>query len=223
MLVKVGILRISTKYAVSHLRQHVLRVVEKLFPTSKEHFLVILVNVHSLDSKISVSDTFLMANVARELGATALLVTALFLCCLHSLDDVLDGIPSSSGHIELNEANKRAIIRSRSNLICRALTDTERVVFFGTPCGNAGCTTEKQCLANSVLQVFKSVGFCSPILVFDTRYGTDLHTTPVCDACIAEMRRCCEEGTQKAWDALPEIFGFTNWGDLLRDQEDEDK
>ncbi|KAH8100768.1 hypothetical protein BXZ70DRAFT_935741 [Cristinia sonorae] len=210
-------LRISTKYEISNLRQSVLDALRHYFPSSLEAFHTAKTTHHS---HLTTGDYFLLANTCRETGVTSILPMILLICAHQDLTAILDGVPyphTPSGHIELSPKNKRIILGARPQLTHIARTVTLGVLYsarghcaaawFWKPFRMVICGDKKRWAGWQMITECRKDGFNSPM---PETFGP-FDTFEFCRHCQREYDAGVAQGRRETWDGLPEIFGLENW------------
>ncbi|TCD62076.1 hypothetical protein EIP91_007498 [Steccherinum ochraceum] len=225
------LLRISTKYGVTYLRNLAIASLHYYFPLQVHRFSDM---AQTRTEKMSIGQLFYLANVCRETQAVTLLVLVLC-CCAHlELKYILYGVsptaasfsfdraplsrimPHSSldptSHEELDPANKRLVMHSRHHLCRLARLKTYHIVFFGPKHGDAICKDASAKLARRLLAGSPDDGFVSPFI------GTAQADTMLsfCAKCKQEFRTCTEKGMAAAWETLPGIYEQGSWEKKLQ-------
>lgn len=212
-----GILRISTKYAVPHLRRRTLSVLQTRIPPASDGL---------CGSRLAIGDLFFLANVAREVNASALLIVILYWCANVPFDSIYDGSPWGGDPImdrsSLSPENLRSVLRSIPMLSYLARAVTYPPLFTAIGCGQHSCALDLRRVADKVLKGRVSDGFVRPIIAAHRRpYLPGKNSPSLCAHCCDTINPLLEAGSQAAWNELPKIYGFDSWQVLLSAEENQ--
>ncbi|KAK7693847.1 hypothetical protein QCA50_003419 [Cerrena zonata] len=209
-----GVLRISTKYEATTIRQRCIEVLLLSYPSDLDKWL----HCTTSDAFGSSEDTHLrhfhIANLARETGALRILPAALLVCCMSTLPHIMDGLVLPDGYrVDLSLENKRIVLIARQQLSHRARTVSHQKLF--TIDDIQGCTKPSACRpersrkAEWIMQ-HSADDWLNP-LVNKTYTGT------VCTPCRNAIKDTLKEARVKIWNELPALFELgESWADLER-------
>ncbi|CAL1705323.1 unnamed protein product [Somion occarium] len=125
-----AILRISTKYEASMIRQRCIKVLELTYPSTLAGWLQSPSSEAIGSSEELHLRHFHIANLARETNALNILPVALLMCCMGTLPDIMDGMVLPDGYrVELCPENRRAVLIGRQALSHLARTETHKNLF----------------------------------------------------------------------------------------------
>lgn len=217
-----GLLRLSSKYMVSHVRKTVIAFLKEVFPSTLEEWDKSIPTRKALDEKQPGWD-IILANCAREHDIPIILPAALLKCSLRPWHDIVNGEKQVQGrpYAILNLHNQRDIILAKPEL--DTLFQTQTYQFLWDSRRTHGCcqkpkqgfckTTRAYFLGNIIASTKKDgLDIISQSLVEDTL--RKMRTRAYCEGCLEADRRLCAKNRQRMWDELPKVFGFAAWKDL---------
>lgn len=125
-----GVLRISTKYEATAIRQRCIKVLHISYPSDLNQWL----HCSTAEAFGSSEDIHLrhfhIANLARETDSLQILAAALLMCCMSTLPNIMDGIIVPDGYcVDLSPENKRIVLIARQELSHRARTMSHKKLF----------------------------------------------------------------------------------------------
>ncbi|KAI0743007.1 hypothetical protein C8Q80DRAFT_948709 [Daedaleopsis nitida] len=202
--------RLGHKYQMDGVVEHCLRYLRKYFPTSYDEFEELS---HFVPPAFDHSDAICVINLARLVGDTSLLPTAVIACCVNfNAEELIDGFLWSDGSRE---------ILSRQDLLC--LTAKERLArecvervryrfWAGLPaerCQQAYCVNSQPhtLLQEAMMYTMSSVISGHPFSAMG-RAG-------FCDACTQVVDVRDREVMLRIWQDLPTTTGvgpIPGWG-----------
>ncbi|KAH8089863.1 hypothetical protein BXZ70DRAFT_1067466 [Cristinia sonorae] len=208
-----GILHLSTLYRIPHLRLRAILALQHYFPPTLDEWL----NAKTSRQKLSASDIFHLANVARTTDASALLVSVLTWCAGQPLDHILEGVtagPRTEGpHVtHFDQINLLAVLRARPQLHRLAYSTTLQDVFISISCVKTRCLLMKRILGSKLIEGRETDGFLNPLWSY--RPLSTLHPQVLCEMCRRELTQSVETGSRCVWEKLPGIFGLECWNGL---------
>lgn len=117
-LILSSLLRLGTKYEVSHLREKSLAALESLYPVDLKLWkLAETLREVTLDKRAnSPAVLFLLANAVDASQAHSFLPTLLFLCANNSMQEILDGAEYGGTNQKLEVHLQRAVLIARPTL-----------------------------------------------------------------------------------------------------------
>ncbi|KAL4252268.1 hypothetical protein ABKN59_002589 [Abortiporus biennis] len=212
----ISVLRLSTKYNTEVLRTQTLSILSTVFPSRLDVF--VTTNEHKWRSRLTPRKLFTLANLAKEADATALLPSILYLCCRRDLVKILDGVETPSGsRAVLDGEIMRRIIIGRRALESLARTWTYSYLY------DHNVPFEHQCEDSSRCRQFihtkaKSID-SYPDVFLDPLAPPSLYQNfdgRVCRSCLRWMEGVVKVSLEHVWTCLPVVFGFPEWGSLVR-------
>ncbi|KAJ7267139.1 hypothetical protein C8J57DRAFT_1067981 [Mycena rebaudengoi] len=198
-----GVLRLSQKYQVDHLRKRALLHLSARFPMALEDWKK---RAHWTAYPIDV------VNIAREVSADWILPLALYRCCedMH-LTELVEG-DSITGS-KLSPQDTRLCLQNV--LAFHTLYNSCVLDFLLTPPSIPGCLSVQQCISTRMLrrQRYDRVRRQDilPLTIWQDGSWTSLS---VCNPCMTHMKQSHAAAVQTFWDGLPAAFGLPNWGSL---------
>ncbi|KAF7795793.1 hypothetical protein EIP86_006960 [Pleurotus ostreatoroseus] len=220
----VGLLRLSTKYEVPHLRHRAIQILREWYPAELATFM-------ALPRAFLPPDEYprhaLVANAARETDVPILLPAALLLCCatasVNTLWDGLD-VPTEAGTVarcDLSQMNKRALFLGRPLLAHHARTRVQSFFFYphtDEPRDKTlRCQAPERC--GSFCRIYASVyddkedPWMNPFYKLNWK---SIRST-CCNVCAARWEKHHDEATRELWEELPKLFNLPSW-DVLKEQ-----
>ncbi|KZP23541.1 hypothetical protein FIBSPDRAFT_458323 [Athelia psychrophila] len=157
-----------------------------------------------------------VANMAREHDVLSILPIALYWCCTgRSVAELEEGQRRTDGTISaLSPVNERACFRALFALWTLKEQNTYSWVISPKSaypaCRNTECSIARDNLLRTILFPAAVYGCFT---AWNDRWGTGQ-----CNSCIDVARQRHEEGRQKAWDALPGVFGLPGWEELTKER-----
>lgn len=217
--VLLSILRMSTKYDVSRLRERVLDILKAHYPRNplRTPAIPVATSFPLLVSSSNASTSITAANVAREANTPILLPAILYACCSLPPEVLLGSWTShktSSNLPSLSPENLYAVLKARNDIILF----TRRHIFgFAFSAKDLpDCRTPTECrrirgeLAESA-EKHHPDGWIDPLSP-----GTFIAQLArvACVRCTEEAKRAFERGRKELWEGLPAMFGLPSWTEL---------
>ncbi|THH26631.1 hypothetical protein EUX98_g7559 [Antrodiella citrinella] len=206
-----GILHMSSKYNVPHIRHRAIIALQHYFPPTLDGFCV----AKAVRTSLRVRDTFHIANVASQTDASALLASVLIFCAQQHLDYILDGVPHPGGAKELTRTNRSAVLHARHQLNHLARSVTLRALYYSEECTRQNCLLVKRTEGAKLLEGRN--GLVNPLSKFSC-----LSDIPVCADCREKLHEGIIIGREEVWQKVPEIFGLAPDWDTLVKKDDAD-
>ena len=209
-----GVLRISTKYEATAIRQRCIQVLRISYPTDLSKWFG-CTDSESIGSSEDIHlRHFHIANIARETGVLTILPAALLMCCMATLPNIMDGLVLPDGYeVGLTPENKRIVLIARQALSHRARTMSWKRLFSIEDiqgCSKvAACRLERNRKAEWLLSQ-SGDDWLNPL-------SSKSYTGTVCTTCRNAIKGALKESRVKIWSELPLIFELgESWNDLER-------
>ncbi|TFK40247.1 hypothetical protein BDQ12DRAFT_734254 [Crucibulum laeve] len=211
-----GILRLSTKYDVEHLRRRTFEQLAFLYPTTLEQW------DQRVEDAIKVFEArpFVVVKLARETGHLSLLPAAMYLCATRAdINHVLDGAPCPDGYtIELDWEDKRACLHGRETLASAVRTRLFKFI-TGTIEIHGHCTSAPHCEIakyRTVRRLEVALSHTTPAVFSTARFTWPNYRQDVCKNCAASAEAHFDSERVRLWEELPSFFGLPSWEDLRK-------
>ncbi|KAI0072768.1 hypothetical protein K474DRAFT_1711280 [Panus rudis PR-1116 ss-1] len=208
-----AVLRMSTKYDASMIRERCILILSRSYPGNLSEWDKIPESKSVGMYKVDVRH-FHLANYARETSSLVLLPSALLICCMSSIEEILDGSTLPDGyHVELDPINKRAVLLARQELSHRARTETYEYLLCVPDV--EGCIRTKTCRTEKSgkmvwVQEQSTDDWLNPLV-------SECYTSSLCPKCNNKAKESYRNARAKIWDDLPKIFGLgESWQQLER-------
>ena len=202
-----GVLRLSTKYDVPHLRQRAITHLTTAYPTSLKGW-----DNRSTARTIPATPyvPFAVLELARATDVDCVLPSAMYCCCTCSVRDILDGVMWAGSRLHMHPADKRTCTIARQNLLT---VKANTISAFLMPCDVPACKTHDACNAGRLKGVFANTDdeFCDPLW---DRFDWASFARVVCASCLAASKDSYEKARSELWADLPRIFDLRSWSEL---------
>ncbi|KAF7337342.1 BTB domain-containing protein [Mycena sanguinolenta] len=192
-----GVLRMSQKYQVDHLRKRALVHLSRRYPISLNEF----------GCTYEWEDPIAVANLARHVAADWILPVVLSSCAWLDPAKLLDG--------SLTPADALLCFRARDQL--QTYWSSKVLHFLCTPSRILGCKTPEFCAHLRLEFRSQAEDWCEEhvrVLNLWDEETWDGMEEP-CDVCLTSMKSANAAGRQECWNNLPNLFGLPNWQTLL--------
>jgi hypothetical protein len=202
-----GILRLSTKYKVLHLRRRAILHLTTTYPTTLRAW-------DDRNTKRTIPATpyvpFAVLELARLTDVEAVLPAAMYCCCTTTIKDILDGVPWAGSQLDMDSADKRTCIIARTELL---MAKQNAISLFLKPGNIPVCDTYDKCNTGRLKTVFTNTDdeYCDPLW---DRFDWEKFARVVCSACLTASRKSYEKARQEMWGNLPSIFNLRSWAEL---------
>ena len=202
-----GVLRLSTKYQVPHLRRRAILHLITAYPTSLQAW-------DDRNSKRTIPATpyvpFAVLELARLTDVEAILPAAMYCCCTTSIKDIFDGVPWGGSQLDMTWADKRTCIIGRQELLS---AKQNTISAFLKPGNVPMCQAHDACNTGRLKTVFTNTDdeYCDPLW---DRFDWDKFSQVVCPACLSASKSSYEQARKELWNNLPSIFNLRNWTEL---------
>lgn len=226
-----SLLRSSTKYAVSRLRNDVISHLEILFPSTLDAYL-------SDDRKALTPADYhpiLALNMAEENDVKSIMPVACYECCLLKIEELFDGfvLPTASANsegesqgknaevkeeirVELSPSARRKCLKGRDMLL-RLYHTMADVSLWGKRegFGRISCKDELSCVGAVAELAYEAHAgrYWDPshnILKKGAMSAQD-ETVFLCERCQWHMEQAEEKGKNLLWNELPKLYGIEKW------------
>ncbi|KAJ7610520.1 hypothetical protein FB45DRAFT_868439 [Roridomyces roridus] len=204
-----GVLRLSTKYDVNYLRHRALLHLATASPLSLDEY-----DAFPSASTLGAQNFFTRLLLANDLGIQWAMPLVIFkISCSFPVDTILCGVPQDQPTLHLPLSLQRVCLTARNSLIFAQVHDT---FSFMRVLDNAGCTKPDQCRSRRMrlLSIVTRKEALAPLGYFLSSWWEETSLEMLCNTCCREGRTQYEEGRQRIWDRLPEMFGLPSWEDL---------
>lgn len=213
-------LQMATKYVAKYLRSTLL---EKLLKECSPSTYIGYKRMLETFPPPKLSLYIQLVNSARGIDAPILLPCALYRCCTTLSDDqVLDGIPRSSGEkLSLNAENKLLVLVAKAKLGHAARARVHQFVFFPSHDDLRACESIAECrefAAALARQIDMEKRMCGPF----ARTNWDAAASGLCKPCLLGWKESHRKGIQEVWGELPNYFGLPPWEELAKQSRWED-
>ena len=204
-------LRLATKYEVSHLRTQAVEILSIPYPRTLEGWRTRDANMsaHKL-GKSYLDSCFSVANVVQETEVIEVLPAALLECCNRPIKTIVGSLCGTSPPGELNATNKQAVLIARPLLSSMATKKSFLLVFKGRRPSEDACEQEEGWCA-FIAAAFKDMygletqtGWFNPLLFIDIR----VNPCEFCNPCRQRFADQYIEGCHSVWSDLPSVFGL---------------
>ncbi|KAJ7684264.1 hypothetical protein DFH06DRAFT_2756 [Mycena polygramma] len=226
----VGVLRLSNKYGVDHLRRRALIHLSSAFPTTLAKWDAGGYEI-PFDSSRPVSGiesweapdgwTYLMstAQLAREIDAPWILPGVFYDLAVGYTElgrDIFHGGIYKGVSVALTAEDQQSFALGLSTQM--ATTNADILRFLFDPLDIEGCSTSRKCLTKRMRAMQRNrhnlFDPSGPLTIWDEDEWDFLNG--LCSACLPILKKTHEDARQKFWDQLPEIYGLPDWEELER-------
>ncbi|KAK7039896.1 hypothetical protein R3P38DRAFT_3391255 [Favolaschia claudopus] len=199
-----GILRLSHKYDVPHLRRRALQHLDTGYPTSLSVYEVSGTETFTSDG---LNDSLLTIMVAGEVGASWVLPTAFYFLCYSDMRDILN----APRWPLLSPADKETTILSytRQRLATPPVLPFLRIPF------TEGCTSLDRCTDYKAAYL-EDVGAWNISDPLGSYKDWSPFVDKICDYCLTRAEEYHRAARKKLWEELPGIYGLPGWEVLER-------
>ena len=210
-----GVLRLSTKYEISVLREKVATILSRYYPTT-------LADFDRLDKVASIRFCIAAVNLGRETNLLHILPAAFYFVALLGVEKIAKGMNED----RLSDAEFRVCIIGRDKL-CEAT----RTITYEPLCNrehgslNPSCTSDHQRCAqkatNTALLTIYSTEpfFANPEALMTLDDWQDINWGDICTECMEYFQELNADGRPAVWRELPQYFGLGSWEALTKDAE----
>ncbi|KAG5648438.1 hypothetical protein DXG03_005012 [Asterophora parasitica] len=220
-----GVLRLSTKYLIAHLRAQAIRFLATTWPHTLEGHDAMVNKAVSTPTKDGLSYPYVhplhVLNLANELNVRIVIPSAVYFLSLYPLSDVL-----RADHPKLLAKHPSRLSSSLgpAELVAYTLMYQHRVKIIlefirkertpSTACiGESTCPRGFQKQASRLLRSWQTR---TGPLYFIVQAMNAVEDEPLlCEPCRKAYRRDAELLRQKIWRDLPEAISLPNWDDLV--------
>lgn len=218
MEVVVAFLRLGNKYEIETIRDEAHRRLFHEFPSDLASFDE-LVHTGTMINNHDQRGSFDAANLAREQNLLSVLPIALFWCCQNfRTTEMKEGQRRADGTIStLSPTNERACFGAHFDL----LKLKEQCTFswlFSPQSPYPICSYKNGGTCPAARSKIKEDVFFPIVVAGCINRWINEHKQGLCHGCGATAKRLHEEGRQKSWDALPNVFGLPGWEELLKER-----
>jgi len=202
-----GMLRLSTKYMISALRQQCVSILKTRFPTTFADYTAL---ISSPTRKHYKSDEVMRAaRLAQECGVREILPYAYY--CVARMG--LTRIVTDGGAADISWRDKAVCLVGRERLRWAEMSLSHAFLFAFRPA--AGCTAPAQCGAargpHKEWRMLEAARAPSPLRLF-VRWDA----MNVCRECVVHAQAQHQAGREEVWQHLPVIFEMPAWEDLQK-------
>jgi hypothetical protein len=207
-------LRLGRKYDIQQLQAEALRRLTFEFPSTLEEFDRLGIAYTLIDGDgINLATFFLtIIHIARESDCLSVLPTVLFQFCERfGVKGMIGALQQSDGTgYEMSLADQRLAVAGWHTLIEMQAKET-----FIWLVNNDGCSQPDVCgkIKNNILH---TIWFPVPRSGMALVRWDPTWEKRCCKACMRKSKLLHNEGRQKIWDDLPNIFGLPGWEELTR-------
>ncbi|KIJ58510.1 hypothetical protein HYDPIDRAFT_102521 [Hydnomerulius pinastri MD-312] len=210
----VALLRISTKYEVTDLRQTAVDRLQLGLPTTLQAFDD---PTHAKAREEAMDNAIQLVNLVRETNCPELLPCAFYYCTQLPTTTVLEG----DGVHSLSWPDVAACLKGRELLFDAQRNDTHRFMFAAN--GEAWCShcdyeVEVYGPHPSPPVNLASTQTSRPICLSYVPTDELWDSLGGCDLCIAEHKSLLKYGREGVWKKLPSMFGLGTWEELVKTQ-----
>ncbi|KAK7008073.1 hypothetical protein R3P38DRAFT_3027311 [Favolaschia claudopus] len=211
-----GVLRMSHKYDVNHLRKRALVHISANFPMTLDEYLVWYRGkqpdwyLESTDN-----DLAMLSILARELSFEWILPFAFYeICNSYNSELVILREPHSFEDRVRLVAACRSFDSTAVTLMLEFLWPDDNPV---DGCHSSGDCDEARLVCRRLAEDWRQrAGNDTPRGPLDIWEESDFARLHVCDACLANSKAQHQTAQQVFWDTLPETFGLPEWSELAR-------
>lgn len=216
-------LRLGTKYSIDHLRSEAIRRLKRCFPSSYPQFRnkAIFPNAKgdnfdlSNSIKLSIRDSIVVVNLAREFDLHFILPPAFYLCAQLSFDTLVDGVPQEDDRVaRLSPTDLKIVLRGTVALRNAYLQNWEELFHFKH---GPSCKTMESCnaVALHVLRELWRVSGVARLSVLTApgwmeTLGTGTGPS-ICASCAKRLKVDHSQKRSRSWDELGKFFSIDNW------------
>ncbi|KAJ6543027.1 hypothetical protein B0H19DRAFT_1000755 [Mycena capillaripes] len=212
-----GVLRLSTKYEVEHLRRRALVHLSSRFPTKLANWdarnddTAPLWNKPSWEFDVNPSAAISLIDLCRETRAPWVLPIVFYLLgsdYFEDLADILHGVPS------LDTSNQISFLKGYVLQRDAARTVT---CFLYDPPAIDGCTSRKRCAGEKLAALNHVRQDCDRFPAIPLGIWTESdwsRLSALCATCLPELRKAHEQARQDLWARIPEMYSLPPWEEL---------
>ncbi|KAJ7826772.1 hypothetical protein B0H14DRAFT_3722152 [Mycena olivaceomarginata] len=210
-----GILRLSAKYDVDHLRQRCLRHLSDIYPTTLKAWdlLGYSRDIISFCAPPKVYPVFQILDLLKEVDAPWLFPAIMYLGCSSPIQRIVDGV-ELGGTPEMTP-EKRAILIAYPEQ-ARAVEGVLCFLKHRFPACHAPekCNTELLQLAQFVAENWSACHF--PLEIWEEHDWEEV-ASDLCAECMRQCRKAHAKARLEFWNRMPAIFGLNSvWDELER-------
>ncbi|KAL4244374.1 hypothetical protein ABKN59_010543 [Abortiporus biennis] len=216
------VLRLSSKYMVSHIRNHIISLLRVMLPMHMDdyHLVAKMDSVHFWFSPLRLRNTTLIsaANIARETNALKILPIILLQCCKWlTLQEILDGEKICNKLLKLSPENQRAVLLGREKLSIDVMTRVYSVLELTPRISHAcldkdGCEAFRLVVMNRLYELGYTHKWINPFCDFDEAFFCS--DEELCKVCKVYYQQLFENAQRKIWDKLPPYFDLPSWNNI---------
>lgn len=208
-----AILRLSSKYMVTRIREKAIDHLSRLYPSQFEEM--------RADHKAISAEIFgpgggpehpiFLVNLARECNVTHLLPWACYAVIRWSFRDMVVGHKcADDAVIRLSEQDKQLCLLGYETLM--GIQHANIKALFGGPCPKCQTDSCEKAIEDAFRRALDEhgTGLIAPL-------GPLRRKVAACDKCIAHLHKLDLEKRKEVWRDLPSAFGFPPWSELLKD------
>ncbi|KAJ6516606.1 hypothetical protein C8R47DRAFT_1000600 [Mycena vitilis] len=192
-----GLVRLSTKYDVEHIRRRMVSILRVIYPSSLAEYLKRQAPAGYGECD---EDDFLALRLAGEFNILPVLPGIYYECCRYQTGDLLEA--------EISFADKTKCLLARDAFIMKWSRILYRFLFHHPKT----CTDRASCP-----KLFLRWAESKPLTLRSVLTEGFDWNLPLCDGCMGSAKGIYEQGRSRLWDALPGLFGLPSWEDLLAD------
>ncbi|KAF5382549.1 hypothetical protein D9615_002840 [Tricholomella constricta] len=219
-----GVLRLSTKYLIAHLRTEAIRCLTITWPYTLEGHDAMVNKAVSTLSKDGLSYPYVhplhVLNLANEVNIRLIVPSTLYFLSLYPLADILRGDHpkllvehQSRLSSSLNPADMGAYTLMFQHRVKIILEFMRKERTPSVCCASELCQRGFQKQANRLLRSWQTR---TGPLYFIVQAMNAVNEEPyLCDACRKAYRREADLLRHKIWKELPEAIGLPSWDDLV--------
>ncbi|KAG5639205.1 hypothetical protein H0H81_005684 [Sphagnurus paluster] len=220
----VGVLRLSTKYLIAHLRKEAIRCLAETWSYTLEGHDAMVNKAVTAPSMDGLTYPYVhplhILNLANELNIQIVIPSAMYFLSLYPLSDILRG-----DHPKLQVAHQSKLSSSLSPTDIGAYTlmfqyrlkvildfmREERIP--ASLCRNETCQRGFQKQASRLLRSWQTR--TGPIFFVVQAINAAEEEPYICEICRRKYRREANELRQKIWLELPSVIGLSSWEGLI--------
>ncbi|KAJ7488443.1 hypothetical protein FB451DRAFT_1126756 [Mycena latifolia] len=203
-----GVLRLSTKYDVEFLRQRALLHLSTAIPGSLAAY-----DIHSSPITMeSPGNEFSCLLLVHSLALTWAMPAAMYAVSCCTVEEIIDGILSDGGHVQLPSSLQRACLIARSTLAIKQHHDIFR---FLRSDPIQGCLSRESCqqMRHAVLHRYTRLIHVDP-LEFGHPSLSPVIRNGLCGPCTEAAESDQRVARHAIWDSLPALFDLPPWDEL---------
>ncbi|KAJ6529620.1 hypothetical protein B0H19DRAFT_968072 [Mycena capillaripes] len=205
-----GILRLSTKYEVEHLRRRALVHLSSAFPMTLADW--DMRTPRSWNFQYSSSGSISLINLCRQTEALWILPAAFYRLGMTSRASTI--ICGGVSQVQLSVSDRVCFL---DGLLVQRSATMDIVRFLYHPVSTDGCMTRKRC-AEAKLDALEQVrddlkAFPAlPLGIWCEDYWDRL--SEMCATCLEELREIHRKAREEFWRQIPEMFKLPSWHEL---------